>query len=236
MTDIHTHILPGVDDGAGDVDESLAMLRLEAEQGVRTVVLTPHFYIKRESVKDFLARRQAAWDKLSHAIGQLPQDEQDKLPALYLGAEVAWQSDLLDCPDLSQLCLGGGKYMLVELPFTPWTGQIIRQLYELMTCHGITPVIAHMERYLDDQSSKVVERLLDLDIPVQISCDVLERVFRRRKAMKLLRCRRAHLIASDCHDCTTRPPRMEQAVSVLTGKLGREHVEEILEQATILLG
>ena len=236
MTDIHTHILPGMDDGARDVSESLAMLRMEAEQGVRVVVLTPHYYHRCESVTDFLSRRQAAWDRLTQAIEQLPRDEQDKLPTLYPGAEVAWQSDLLDCSDLDRLCLGGGKYMLVELPLTPWTRQTIRQLYELMTCYGITPVIAHLERYLDDQSPKVVDRLLELDVPTQISCDVLEHVFARRRAMGLLRRRRAQIIASDCHDPVDRPPRMKRAFSLLERKLGREHTAELLEQAKLLLG
>lgn len=236
MTDIHTHILPGMDDGARDAEQSLAMLRMEARQGVRAVVLTPHFYPKREAVESFLSRRAAAYQRLTQAIGQLPEADRTTLPALYLGAEVAWQSDLLDCPDLTDLCLGGGKYMLVELPFTPWNSDLIRQMYELMACFGITPVIAHLERYLDDQNSEMVEKLLKLDIPIQISCDVLEHFFRRRKAMKLLRRRRAHLIASDCHDCTDRPPRMEQAAAELRRKLGREHTEELLDLANTLLG
>ena len=236
MIDIHTHILPGMDDGARDPEESLAMLQMEAEQGVRTVVLTPHFYYKRESVPDFLTRRQASYDRLTRAMAQLPQEEQDKLPGLRLGAEVAWQSDLLDCPDLSGLCLGGGKYMLVELPFTPWNRQTIRQLYELMTCHGITPVIAHLERYLADQSREITEKLLDLDLPVQISCDILSHVLQRRKAMKLLRSGRAQLIATDCHNCTGRAPDMAHALTILEAKLGREYIPELQEMARSLLG
>ena len=235
MTDLHTHILPGMDDGAADVEQSLAMLAMEAEQGVTRVALTPHFYPKREAMTDFLARRQAAYDRLTEAMALLPEEERDKLPRLYLGAEVAWQSDLLDCPDLSALCLGGGKYMLVELPFTAWNRQTVRQLWELMACHGITPVIAHLERYLADQSSRMVDSLLELDVPVQISCDILGHVFARRRAMKLLRSGQAHLIASDCHNCTSRAPNMAQGLSVLTAKLGRERAEELQELADSLV-
>ncbi len=228
MTDLHTHILPGMDDGAVDVEQSLAMLAMEAEQGVTRVALTPHFYPKREAMTDFLARRQASYDRLTEAMALLPEGERDKLPRLCLGAEVAWQSNLLDCPDLSALCLGGSKYMLVELPFTAWSRQTVRQLWELMTCHGITPLIAHLERYLPDQSSKMVDSLLELDIPVQISCDILGHVFARRRAMKLLRSGQAHLIATDCHNCTDRAPNMAQALSILKAKLGREAAEELV--------
>ncbi|MBQ9973409.1 MAG: hypothetical protein IJP02_00440 [Oscillospiraceae bacterium] len=235
MTDLHTHILPGMDDGAADVEQSLAMLAMEAEQGVTRVALTPHFYPKRESVCDFLTRRQAAYDRLTEAISRLPETERARLPKMYLGAEVAWQSDLLDCADLSGLCLGDGRYMLVELPFTAWNRQTVRQLWELMACHGITPVIAHLERYLADQSSKMVDSLLELDIPVQISCDILGHVFARRRAMKLLRSGQAHLIATDCHDCSHRAPNMARGLSVLTAKLGRERVEELQEYARTLV-
>ena len=231
MTDIHTHILPGVDDGAATVQDSLAMLRMEYEQGVRSVVLTPHFYPKRESIDRFLARRDAAFEQLSAAIAELPEEERAKLPELHLGAEVAWQSDLLELDELRPLCMGRSRNMLVELPFTLWNGGLIRQLNELMTCFGITPVIAHLERYLDDQDKKLVERLLALDIPVQISCAMFDSFFTRRKAMKLLRSERAHIVASDCHDCGNRPPNMAQAAAFLQRKLGRRESDRLLSCA-----
>ena len=220
MTDIHTHILPGMDDGAVTPQDSLSMLRMEYEQGVRSVVLTPHFYPKRESVDCFLARRDAAYERLMQAIGQLPEAERGNIPELHLGAEVAWQSDLLEQDDLRPLCLGRSKNMLVELPFTPWNSALIRQLYELIACFGITPVIAHLERYLDAQSPKLVRKLLDLDIPVQISGAMFDHFWTRRKALKLLRSGRAQLVASDCHDCTDRPPNMRPAMTGVERRLG----------------
>ena len=89
MTDLHTHILPGMDDGAPDVETSLAMLREEARQGVDTVVLTPHFYRDRERPEHFLARRARAADRLNSAIQALPGEERRAMPRLILGAEVA---------------------------------------------------------------------------------------------------------------------------------------------------
>ena len=81
MIDFHTHILPGMDDGCKSVAERLWMLRQEQQQGVGTVVLTPHYYPWENSPEEFLARRSRAWENLRQ---QLPEDA----PQLFLGAEV----------------------------------------------------------------------------------------------------------------------------------------------------
>ena len=75
MTDLHTHILPGMDDGAESVEMSLDMLRMERDQGVDAVVLTPHFYRDRERPEHFLNRRRAAGEALRDALMALPEEE-----------------------------------------------------------------------------------------------------------------------------------------------------------------
>ena len=88
MTDLHTHILPGMDDGARNVQESLDLLRMEWEQGVHTVVLTPHLYRDRENLSHFLHRRERAVEELEWALDGLPVQARENLPQLILGAEV----------------------------------------------------------------------------------------------------------------------------------------------------
>lgn len=235
MTDLHTHILPGMDDGARTADESIAMLRMEQEQGVETVVLTPHFYSDQESVENFLLRRQQSYSTLVQALEGLPGHERSALPALQLGAEVAWRSELLEKENLPLLCIGQTKNMLVELPFSPWTDATVKQLYELIVCFGITPVIAHLERYLDRQNPKIVRKLLDLNIPIQISCTVCNSFFARRKAMKLLRGGHSCVMATDCHNCTNRPPDMGRAERFLQRKSGGRLLEEFVRCADELV-
>lgn len=138
MTDLHTHILPRMDDGAPDTAASLAMLRMEAAQGVTGVALTPHFHRDRESIEQFLARRQAAWEHLSAAM----EKTAEPFPDLVLGAEVAWMPNMNHWDDLEALCLGSSRYLLLELPFTPWSGSMIDQLYSLAAQSGVTPVLA----------------------------------------------------------------------------------------------
>ena len=67
MIDFHTHILPGIDDGAKSLEESLSLLKMEQEQGVDTIVLTPHYFHERQSLDEFLQQRNTAYEQLRHA-------------------------------------------------------------------------------------------------------------------------------------------------------------------------
>ena len=71
MIDFHTHILPGIDDGAKSLEESLSLLKMEQEQGVDTIVLTPHYFHERQSLDEFLQQRNTAYEQLRHAARQL---------------------------------------------------------------------------------------------------------------------------------------------------------------------
>ncbi len=222
MVDLHTHILPGMDDGAKTTAESLAMLRLQQEQGVTAVVLTPHFYRDRERAERFFRRRGECMERLTAA---LPDGE--ALPRLILGAEVTWMPNLCHWEELPQLCIGGTKNLLLELPFTPWTDSLVNQLYDLMGRTGITPILAHLERYLRGQRREMVEAVLSLDLPVQLSSDVLLHAMTRGSALRLLKSGRAHLLASDCHGTERRKPTLGPAMEVVRKKLGDAAAEQL---------
>ncbi len=235
MTDLHTHILPGMDDGAADAEESLALLRMERQQGVGTVALTPHFYRRREDPKSFLARRAESCRALEERIAALPEEERRDLPRLVLGAEVAWAPGLSEWEELPALCLGGTKNLLLELPFSQWNDGLIHQLYDLMGRTGITPVIAHLERYMKIQRREHIEAVLDLGVPVQISGDIFFSWLQRMGALKMLRRGEAHIIASDCHHVTGRVPNLGDAMAVVREKLGDSFSEQLSAQAAELL-
>ena len=219
MTDLHTHILPGMDDGAPDVETSLSMLREEARQGVDTVVLTPHFYRDRERPEHFLARRARAADRLNGAIQALPGEERRAMPRLILGAEVAWVPNLAYWEELPLLCMGESSYLLLELPFTPWNENMVNQLYDLLGRTGITPILAHLERYRGGQRRGLMEEVVSLGFPVQFSADGLLHPLRRGRALKELR-EEGNFLASDCHDLTSRPPNLGKAMEVVRRRLG----------------
>lgn len=233
MTDIHTHILPGMDDGSPDVATSMAMLRLEAEQGVDTVALTPHFYRDRERPERFLERRQRSTLQLAEALMALPEGERGKLPRILLGAEVAWVPNLPNLVDLTRFRIGKSCYFLLELPFSPWDDSMINQIYDLMGRTGLTPIIAHLERYIKSQKPEHIEEVLALGVPIQVSADELCRPFSR--GMKLLRKGQAHLVASDCHNTGKRPPDLSQGMEQVKRKLGNGRAMSLNRRADRLL-
>lgn len=235
MTDLHTHILPGMDDGAKTVEESLTLLRIERDQGVDTVVLTPHFYPQREGINGFLARREEAMVRLQEAMDACTLDS-PSFPKVLLGAEVLWRSDLLDEEDLDKLCIAGTKNLLLELPFFSWNSQMIDQLYDMIGQTGITPIIAHLERYLSLQPKALIEEILALEIPVQISAEILKHPLRRSGAMNLLKSGRAHLLASDCHDSAQRIPNLAAGMEIVRRKLGDSFVQDLSACADRLVG
>lgn len=150
----------------------------------------------------------------------LPEEEHKALPRLALGAEIAWVPNLAEWPELPRLCLGTSRHFLLELPFRPWTDQLINRLYELPGRTGLTPVIAHIERYLKNQKSQHIEAVLSMGVPVQVSAEPLLHPLRRGAVLRLLRERSAQLIASDTHDPHSRPPNLGDALVVVRRRLG----------------
>lgn len=207
MLDLHTHILPGMDDGAADVTQSLAMLRMQQAQGVDTVVLTSHFYRQNETVEEFLSRRQRSYETLCAA---LPSDA----PKMILGAEVAWYRAILDEHRIPELCLGDSACLLLELPLQPWSEALLEQVYQLSGVMGVTPILAHVERYLHLQKKGQIQALQDMGIPMQISAGMFEKTLSRGKALRLMK-RGTWFVGSDAHNTDTRPPNMGIAAAYI---------------------
>jgi protein-tyrosine phosphatase len=222
MIDLHTHILPGMDDGAKTVEEAMQMLLAEREQGVEAVALTPHYYRTKEQQTNFLARRREAMDQLLEATR-----EQD-CPRLILGAEVAMVPSMEDWPNLADFCYENTKTLLVELPTEPWTAEIFHRLYNLENRCGILPMLAHVDRCFFYQPKKNIEQLLEMGYPIQISAEALSHRFLRKKALDLLE-KNYGLLISDCHNLDTRRPNMAEGLRVMEKKLGKHTAREIVE-------
>ncbi|MFQ8600404.1 MAG: CpsB/CapC family capsule biosynthesis tyrosine phosphatase [Oscillospiraceae bacterium] len=139
MTDLHTHILPCIDDGSIGPSTSGLMLASLAEQGVDTVALTPHFYPDRMSIEAFLRRRERAFASIQ---GRIPSGL-----AVCCGAEVAISRSLPGSALLAQLCIGKSGLLLLELPENgPFAGWMLETAAALRDRQGVTPVLAHPER------------------------------------------------------------------------------------------
>ena len=195
FTDIHTHILPSVDDGAQSVEAAVELLRLQKNSGVERVVLTPHFYPQIEDLVEYLARREQAYAML------MSQWEEDTMPQLQLGAEVHYSPALVEI-DLSQLTLGGGNYLLLELPnyeIPAYVEQVVARILQ----KGITPILAHVERctYFRSQPEMLL-RLVQIGALGQISARALLENKDRGFGECCIKNGLGHFVASDLH-CKT---------------------------------
>lgn len=216
MIDIHTHILPELDDGSGNVEESISMLGMLSAQGVDTVVATPHFYIDNAQPQEFLKLRGESVKKLKAAL-----NGKKNLPAVAVGAEVQFYQELYTLDELYDFCISGTKYILVEMPFSTWTNYTYHALENLYTERGVVPVIAHLERYMDYQNDgDTVQRLKAAHALIQVNSTFFTDRPTRRRAVSMLKKDEINFIGSDCHNIEFRPPDIEAGVAVIKKKLG----------------
>ncbi len=221
--DFHSHILPGLDDGSRSVEESLQMLRLEAEQGITHVVATPHFYANHDTPDRFLQRRAAAWERLQAAMAAEPE-----LPEVILGAEVYYFPGISDSQALSRLAIGQKGFMMLEMPAMPWTENMYQEIGLIYEKQGITPIIAHVDRYLRPlEGNRVLKRLEELPVLIQANGSFFLRPLAAPMAMKLMRAGRIHLLGSDCHDLMRRMPNLGPARDRIQKRLGCTALERI---------
>ena len=230
MIDWHSHILPGMDDGSRNVPESVNLLKMLRTQYVDTVVATPHFYASVESKEVFLQRRAQCYRKLMEEISS----EAD-LPRILLGAEVKYYSGISAREDLRDLCIEGTRLLLLEMPLSEWTEYTIRELNVLACSKDIVVVLAHIERYYSLQKADVWDKLRDNGILMQVNANFFTGAFTKRKALRLLDEGFVHMIGSDCHGITTRPPVISQAYDFIHKKFGGEFVGQMQEYGQSLL-
>ena len=232
QTDFHSHILPGIDDGSKSVRMSIAMLRRLAAQGITRVVATPHFYAHQNSPEKFFARRDAAESTLRQAMAQV-----SGLPEVIVGAEVCYFPGMSGTDLLPALTIGSTSYILVEMPHGPWTQGMYRELENIRNRHGLMPIIAHVDRYIKPlQQYGIPNRLYDMEMVVQVNAGFFMDWRTRRLAVKMLENDRIHLLGSDCHNMSDRPPYLAGAMDTIRQKLGKEALLRIAEYESYILG
>lgn len=234
FVDIHTHILPGVDDGAADILEGMKLVRMAWEDGTRALFLTPHY---RGSFKE----NTPAW--LHEVFSMFRQSVAEELPEmeLYLGSEAHYEAAL---PEL--LCEGkvmpllNSQYVLLEFLSTSVRSQIVNGVSEVIRC-GFTPVIAHAERYnAFRKDAALADTVLAMGALIQLNASSIlgkHGYGIKQFCHRLLQQRKAHFIASDAHDCAQRPPLLQACWQRVSKKytadyasaLFRENAQAIIE-------
>lgn len=233
IIDFHSHILPGMDDGSSSAAESLEMLRMEAQQGIRHVVATPHFYPQYDTPERFLRRRAEA-----EAILRKEMQQHTGLPGLSVGAEVYYFPGIGNSEAVSGLTIGGKKGILIEMPASPWSGAMYRELEDLHRKQGLLPIVAHVDRYIGRfRTHGIPERLLDVPVLVQANAEFFLRRSTASMALRMLQENKIHLLGSDCHNLTSRKPNLGQAIGLIEKRLGTDMIAQIINaEQSVLYG
>lgn len=230
ITDFHSHILPGIDDGSKEIVQSLAMLRQAAEQGIHRMVATPHFYPHRDRPEAFLEARAESWDQLRQAMDA-------GLPQIVLGAEVYFFRGISDSDFLKKLTIGESECVMIEMPLPPWPEEFYRELEAIRGKQGLTPVIAHVDRYIRPlRTFSIPERLEELPVLVQANASFFTGRATAAQAMKLLSRGQIQLLGSDCHDLDSRKPDLGAAIRRIEEKLGSSTLLKIENTQTTFFG
>jgi len=124
MIDIHSHILPKMDDGSRSVEMSVEMLKESYNQGIDVICATSHFYPSKESPERFIERRKESFLKLAPYLTK-------EMPIIRLGAEVQYFEGITNVELLPRLRIQGSNLLLIEMPFSKWSERMIKDVLYL---------------------------------------------------------------------------------------------------------
>jgi len=222
MVDLHHHLLPGIDDGSPDLDTSIAMARMAAEEGITHVVATPHASHRYAFDPSVIAERLA---RLRDALAD------HRIPlTLATGCDFHMNvdniHDAINHP--RKYTLNATEYLLVELPDLAISPHLGETLYELRLA-GMAPILTHPERNPTLQhDSRRMNDWLRHGLLVQVTAgSVLGQMGKaaERMAHTLLANRWVHFLATDAHDLRFRPPQMREAHALVAERYGAEYAD-----------
>ena len=223
LFDMHCHIVPLVDDGAQSVKEAFTMLQMEYDQGVRKIIVTPHFRKEMfETSPETIKRHFLVLRRLTEKIG----------PDLkvFLGCEFHANVEMLDYLRADKVySMAGSRYVLTEFSADTEEKYISDRLYELLSS-GYRPIVAHIERYRCMHDLDFVEHLANKGALMQVNADsVLGKNGHAAKKYcgKLLEEELISYIGSDCHGSKRRVTRIGDAYAYVSKKMGRQMADAI---------
>ncbi len=225
IIDIHSHILPCVDDGAQSLEESLELLRDAYDNGIRAVIATPHHskWFQNDDVEALRKKHAELSEAAMNAIGEDIE--------IYLGMELMYSTSAI-----SWLKAGKALTMcesnIVMLEFQPYNisfNMIFGAVREVISA-GYTPMLAHIERYDALDSLKKVEELIEAGALTQINYEYVGiggfgKYAKRCK--RLLKSGNVHFLGTDMHNKTKRPPNTGVALAWMKKHLESEYIEQI---------
>lgn len=224
--DIHSHILPELDDGARNLDESREMLHTAYKEGIRVIIATPHFHESR-----FRSNRRA---RIEESVFMLREAIRETMPdmEIYSGCEIRYSHETIRLLDEMELAtLAGTRYVLTEFSESETSADIFAGLQELLFA-GYIPILAHVERYgsLFEKSTSV-RGLIEMGVYIQVdAASITGEMGRTEKRIvkKLLKNGEIHIIATDAHRSEARKPHLRECARILEKKYGDDTVRQLL--------
>lgn len=230
LLDIHSHILPAVDDGASNTEESLNLLYAMKSQGITDVIATPHFYPLDDDFGEYKKRISAAYSDL------LKEVRGKNLPNIYLGSEVFYYRYIGTSESIYEFCINGSPYLLLELADDCICDELLKDIEDLIEKQGIIPIIAHLERYhRSRQYKKLLKYIKKNGILAHINASSLFSSNRRKITEKLIKGGYVNFIATDAHSMEKRPPLMKKALEYISENIGAEYASGFIRNSQTLL-
>jgi protein-tyrosine phosphatase len=227
MIDIHTHIIPNLDDGPPDMETSIGIGRLAANEGITAIISTSH---SEEGAAVGLAGMRMRLDVVRAAWQQAGINIR-----LELGLEIFLQpSTTAELQSGRVWTLAGSKYALVELPYQPWPAYAEQALFDLQLS-GYRPILAHPERYTAIQADpNVMYSLAERGVLAQVTAGALlgqQGGAAKQCAEVLVRYRLVQFLSSDTHGVTERkrPPSLKPALADVQRLVGSEQARAMVE-------
>jgi protein-tyrosine phosphatase len=217
MFDLHSHILPGIDDGADTLETALSMARLWVDQQISVVACTPHilpgvYNNTGPQIREQIAILQSHLDANAIPLRLVTGADNHIVPSF-----------VQDLQRGHLLTLNDTRYALVEPPHNTYPAQL-EDLFHAIQVNGYVPILTHPERLLwAYEHYGVIARLADRGVLMQLTASsILGRFGRRTRdfALKMLEERRVHIVATDAHNTQTRPPDLLAAFRTLCEWVG----------------
>ncbi|MEF9992385.1 MAG: CpsB/CapC family capsule biosynthesis tyrosine phosphatase [Romboutsia sp.] len=217
MIDIHCHIIPGVDDGAKDLEESLEMAKIAQSEGIKTIINTSHYNMEFDYIMG--EKLLIELDKFNNILKKKKINVDVKI-----GNELYYSEDFLETIESKEFyTLNNSRYVLIEFSPTRFPKQLMEIVYELKI-RGYIPILAHVERYREVQDDpRIIEDAVKEGALVQINAStVLGKGSKGavRVSELLLNSNLVHFIATDAHGSNRRRPVIRKAYDYISRKYG----------------
>jgi len=205
IIDIHAHVLPGIDDGAADMEEAKAMLKMAYSQGIRKIIVTPHYKRGQDPEKIIELSR-----KLQREARKI-----HKRFNIYLGQEILYCEDILeDLKEKRAFTMCESHYVLIEFPPLIAYSRLFQGLRKIILARYV-PILAHMERYLCLRENGRVKELINSGCILQMNyCSITGSLFNRQVRWCRLQIQQGHIhmLGTDMHHLKERTPEIEKAL------------------------